>query len=92
MLRGLKAISDPTRLLILRYLSDSPLTPSQLAKKLRLRAPTIIHHLSTLRLAGLVYVSMDVENEKRYTIRESAVKDTFDALRKFLLANGESNA
>jgi DNA-binding transcriptional ArsR family regulator len=92
MLRGLKALSDPTRLLILRYLNDSPLTPSQLARKLRLRVPTVIHHLSALRLAGLVYLSMDVENEKRYTVRESAVKDTLDALGKFLFFNGEGNA
>jgi DNA-binding transcriptional ArsR family regulator len=91
MLRGLKALSDPTRLLILRYLSDSPLTQSQLARKLRLRAPTVIHHLSALRLAGLVYVSLDAENEKRYTVRKFAVKDTFDALRKFLFVKGESN-
>jgi len=85
MLRALNALSDPTRLLILRYLSDNPQTPSQLARKLRLRAPTVIHHLSALRLAGLVYVSMDVEAEKRYTVRETAVNDTFNALRKFLL-------
>jgi DNA-binding transcriptional ArsR family regulator len=92
LLRALKALSDPTRLLILRYLSDNPQTPSQLARKLRLRPPTVIHHLSVLRLAGLVYVSMDVENEKRYTIRETAVQDAFEALQKFLLVNGERNA
>src|SRR4030042_1091767 len=85
MLRALNALSDPTRLLILRYFSDIPQTPSHLARKLRLRAPTVIHHLSALRLAGLVYVLMDVEAEKRYTIRETAVNDTFNALRKFLL-------
>jgi DNA-binding transcriptional ArsR family regulator len=85
MLRALKALSDPTRLLILRYLSDQPQTPSQLARKLRLRAPTVTHHLSALRLAGLVYVSLDGEGEKRYTVRETAVNDTFEALRRFLL-------
>ena len=84
MLRALKALSDPTRLLILRYLSDKPQTPSQLARKLRLRAPTVIHHLSALRLAGLVYVSLKEDEEKHYTVRESAVADTFEALRKFL--------
>jgi hypothetical protein len=35
---------------------------------------------------------MDVENEKRYTIRETAVQDAFEALQKFLLVNGERNA
>jgi DNA-binding transcriptional ArsR family regulator len=89
MLRALKALSDPTRLLILRYLSDKPQTPSQLARRLRLRAPTVIHHLSALRLAGLVYISLEEQEEKRYTVRESAVADTFEALRKFLSVKGE---
>ena len=89
MLRALKALSDPTRLLILHYLSGKPQTPSQLAKILRLRAPTVIHHLSALRLAGLVHISLKEQEEKRYTVRESAVADTFEALRKFLAAKGE---
>src|SRR4030065_1223632 len=41
LLRGLKALSHPTRPLILRYLSNNPQTPSQLAQKLRLRAPPV---------------------------------------------------
>jgi DNA-binding transcriptional ArsR family regulator len=89
MLRALKALSDPTRLHILRYLSDKPQTPSQLARQLRLRAPTVIHHLNALRLAGLVYVTLEDEEEKRYTVRQSAVADTFDAIKKFLSVKGE---
>src|SRR4030042_1028108 len=89
LLRALKALSDPTRLIILRYLSDKPQTPSQLAKRLRLRPPTVIHHLSALRLAGLLYVSMDSEDEKRYTVRDTVVRDTFEALRKFLSVKDE---
>ncbi len=90
VLRALKALSDPTRLLILRYLSEKPHTPAQLARKLRLRAPTVIHHLSALRLAGLLYISMETEGEKHYTVRETAIRDTFEALHKFLSAEGES--
>jgi len=89
LLRALKALSDPTRLLILRYLSDKPQTPSQLARRLRLRAPTVIHHLNALRLAGLVYVTLEEQEEKRYTVRDSAVADTFDTLRKFLSVKDE---
>jgi len=89
MLRALKALSDPTRLLILRYLSEKPHTPAQLARKLRLRAPTVIHHLSALRLAGLLYVSMESEDEKHYTVRETAVQDAFENMRKFLLLKGD---
>jgi DNA-binding transcriptional ArsR family regulator len=91
LLRALKALSDPTRLLILRYLSDKPQTPSQLARRLRLRAPTVIHHLNALRLAGLVYVNVTLEGEeeKGYTVRESAVADIFETLRKFLSVKDE---
>jgi DNA-binding transcriptional ArsR family regulator len=89
MLRALKALSDPTRLLILRYLSDQPLTPSQLAKKLRLRAPTVTHHLSALRLAGLVYISLDEGEEKRYTVRKSVIDDAFESIHKFLTIESE---
>ena len=92
MLKALKALSDPTRLLILRYLSEKPHTPTQLARKLRLRAPTVIHHLGALRLAGLLYVSMEAEGEKHYTVREAAARDTFESLRKFLIVRGEEKA
>ncbi len=84
MVKALKALSDPTRLQILRYLSDKPQTPTQLAKRLRLRPPTVIHHLNALRLAGLVYIIVEENEEKRYTIRESEVADTFEGLRKYL--------
>lgn len=89
MLRALKALSDPTRLLILRYLSGHPLTPTQLARKLRLRPPTVLHHLSALRLAGLVYVSYDAAEEKRYTVRATAATETFETLARFLQVKSE---
>lgn len=89
MLKSLKALSDPTRLLILHYLSDKPQTPSQLARKLRLRAPTVVHHLSALRLAGLVYISLEDEGEKRYTVRSAAVATTFETLTRFLANKSE---
>lgn len=84
MLRALKALADPTRLRVLRYLTAEPLTPSELARRLRLRAPTVIHHLSALRAAGLVRVTLQSEGEKRYAIRSEAVDASFDALRQFL--------
>ena len=46
----LKALADPTRLRILRYLAQEPLAPAELARRLRLRPPTVIHHLDALRL------------------------------------------
>ncbi len=81
--RSLKALADPTRLKILRYLSAEPHTPTDLAHKLRLRPPTVIHHLRTLRLAQLVYVAHTPEG-RRYAARAEAVDDTLVNLRQFL--------
>lgn len=79
----LKALADPTRLKILKYLIEEPLTPSELATRLRLRAPTVVHHLQTLRLARLVMVTYD-EDGKRYRARHAAIRETYRLLDKFL--------
>lgn len=84
LFRTLKALADPTRLRILRYLSREPLTPTDLAKRLRLRAPTVIHHLSTLRLAGLVYLSFPAKGDKRYAARINRLGQAFDQLQDFI--------
>jgi len=89
LLLALKAIADPTRLKILRYLSKESLTPAQIARRLRLRAPTVTHHLTALRLAGLVYLSLDVGEEKHYTARMEAIHSTFSNLLNFLTKNGQ---
>jgi DNA-binding transcriptional ArsR family regulator len=84
MLRALKALADPTRLRILRHLSEQAHTPTQLARLVRLRAPTIIHHLNALRLAGLVKLTLEDQGERRYAVRRETIKSTFEALMKFL--------
>jgi DNA-binding transcriptional ArsR family regulator len=86
--QALKALADPTRLRILRYLTDEPLTPAELARRLRLRSPTVIHHLDALRLARLVIVTLDAEG-KRYTIRPDAVAAVCDLLNQFLSGGEE---
>jgi DNA-binding transcriptional ArsR family regulator len=86
LLRALKALSDPTRLRILHYLSEEPLAPAELARRLRLRAPTVTHHLQTLRLAGLVQVTLrhGHKDVKRYAVRSEAVTAAFESLQGFL--------
>jgi DNA-binding transcriptional ArsR family regulator len=79
----LKALADPTRLRILRYLSEEPLTPAELARRLRLRPPTVIHHLDALRLARLVHVTLSV-NGRRYEARHEAIKTVSTMLDGFL--------
>jgi DNA-binding transcriptional ArsR family regulator len=83
LVRSLKALADPTRLKILFYLSHESLTPSELARRLQLRAPTVIHHLSELRLASLVELTL-LHDEKRYAIRRQGLESTFANLTAFL--------
>ncbi len=85
LLRTLKALSDPTRLRILRYLEREPLTPTQLARRLRLRSPTVVHHLKTLRLAGLVQLTLGEDKQERpYAARSGAVRAAYNSLQGFL--------
>jgi DNA-binding transcriptional ArsR family regulator len=92
LLRTLKALSDPTRLRILHYLSAEPMAPAKLARRLRLRAPTVTHHVKTLRLAGLVQLFVGEDKEtKRYATRPETVAAAFSSLQAFL-GKGESES
>lgn len=83
LMKALKALADPTRLRILRYLEEEPHTPSQLARKLRLRAPTVTHHLADLRLAGLVQISMRGET-RLYAPRKDYLDQLCRSFERFL--------
>jgi len=84
LLKTLSALSDPTRLRILRYLAAETLTPTQLAARLRLRTPTVAHHLKTIRAAGLVYVIQSPGKEVYYKIRLEGFEGALQQLRQFI--------
>jgi len=84
LLNRLKALADPTRLHILRYLAQGPQTPTQLARRLRLRAPTVVHHLQALRVAGLVQITITREGERLYALRPEAIRQAHADLVAFL--------
>jgi len=83
LVRSLKALADPTRLKILFYLSHEDLTPSEIARRLHLRAPTVTHHLNELRLASLVNMNIQGQ-ERKYTARHETLQATFTNLQEFL--------
>lgn len=83
LFQALKALADPTRLRILRYLTNEPMTPAKLARKLRLRAPTVIHHLHALRLARLVHLVLSEEG-RRYQARREAIDQACVMLNTFM--------
>jgi DNA-binding transcriptional ArsR family regulator len=83
---GLQALSDHTRLKILKLISEQPLTQTEIAKKLRLRTPTINHHLKMLRMASLVtkaYLDEDPGNV-RYSIRPGRVDELCESIKEFM--------
>jgi DNA-binding transcriptional ArsR family regulator len=91
MLRIFKTLGDPTRLRILRYLSQENIPPAEIARRLRLRVPTVTHHLNVLRLAGLVYLTLEEKNDRRYAARIDAIDDVFANLKDFLVERQEDN-
>lgn len=88
LLRTLKALSDPTRLRILRFLAEESLTPAELSRRLRLRPQTVIHHLQILRLAGLVQVTVGDGKGRAgepHAARFEAMSTALASLHDFLL-------
>jgi DNA-binding transcriptional ArsR family regulator len=84
LLSRLKAMTDPTRLRILRYLLQEQLTPAELARRLRLRAPTVTHHLHALKASGMVQFVRKGKNEHLYFARMDSIKETYVLLKDFL--------
>jgi DNA-binding transcriptional ArsR family regulator len=86
LLLALEALSDPTRLTILQALAEAPLTQADIARRLRLRPPTISHHLKSLRIAGLIAYIGEGSGETRYGVRLAQVGETCSQLKGFLKA------
>jgi DNA-binding transcriptional ArsR family regulator len=84
LVNALKSLADPTRLRILRYLSSQPLTPTELSRLLRLRPPTVLHHLHALRLAELIAIRVSENGEKRYAARTDTLNVIFTSVKNFL--------
>ncbi|UCF10276.1 MAG: helix-turn-helix transcriptional regulator [Candidatus Bipolaricaulota bacterium] len=87
LIRALKALSDPTRLRILRLVNGRPMGAAELARTLRLRTPTMLHHLHALRLSGLIQIRIpdgDSKQKALFSLRPQAVRDVASALDAFL--------
>ena len=87
LIRALKALSDPTRLRILRLVAERSMGAAELARTLRLRTPTMLHHLHALRLSGLIQIRMaeaEMKKKASFSLRPQAVQDVMTALEGFL--------
>jgi DNA-binding transcriptional ArsR family regulator len=81
---SLPTLADHTRLRILKLLRERALTQTEIAKKLRLRTPTISHHMKTLRAAGLLRFEKTDQEQIRFALRQSRVREVCHAIREFL--------
>ena len=87
LIRGLKGLSDPTRLKILRLVARKPMGAAELARSLRLRTPTVLHHIHGLRLSGLVQIRMPDAGAKQrslFALRPQGVQTVMAMLDAFL--------
>ena len=84
LMRALKAVADPTRLRIMRFLAQSPQTAAQLSRSLRLRPPTVNHHLNELRIAGLVHITISQGGDRQFATRYDGIDAMHDLLTRYL--------
>ena len=80
-----KALSDPTRRRILELLSDRDMTAGEIAECFDISKPSVSHHLSTLKAAGLVLDERKGQNiiySLNTTIFQDLIKWFFDFYQK----------
>ena len=83
VLRVFEALGDPTRLRILRLLSQREMYLTELAEQLGLTKATTKHHMVRLRAAGLVTL-YDRERLTYYAIRPDVAAHADQVLRRYL--------
>ncbi|MGG1660107.1 metalloregulator ArsR/SmtB family transcription factor [Brevibacillus sp. NRS-1366] len=74
-----KALGDPTRVRILAILANGPLHGQALAGKMGVTPPTITHHMTKLREAGVVYERRD-KNTIYFYLHEANMKRQSQAI------------
>jgi DNA-binding transcriptional ArsR family regulator len=75
-----QGLADPTRILILYSLSESPRYVNELAEVLDVSQPTVSRHLKVLRDRGLVTATRE-GNTVHYALRDRRVIQALDLLR-----------
>lgn len=77
-----KALGDERRLRLMRILVEGPSSLAEITQQVDLSKSTVHHHLSILRQAGLVLITVGADKE--YSLRQEAVPEAGDLLSGFL--------
>jgi DNA-binding transcriptional ArsR family regulator len=87
----LRALSDPTRLRLLRLIAAEPRSLQSLAQEVKLSLPTVSHHIRELRSSGLIRLEVAGKGrENKYTVRWPSAQRAFQQLEDFVLPDGDA--
>lgn len=75
LLRLTRALVEPERLRLLRYLADQPKSLQELVNELRESDETLMHHLMRLRVAGLLCVHLVDRDTEKFSIRPDGASE-----------------
>lgn len=75
LLRMTKALSDPTRLRLLRYVAHEPKSLWEMQSDLNQSREMLMHHLMILRVAGLLRIHLRGEQDERFSIRPDGASE-----------------
>ena len=64
MADAFKALADPTRRRILELLAQGELSAGEIAAHFSMTKPSVSHHLSILKAAGLIIYDVDLVKEE----------------------------
>ena len=85
LMRLTHALSDESRLRMLRFLARAPSSSlTDVARFAGLSQPTVHHHLTQLRAAGLVRVHFGASGPNRYSLRPHALEQLAEQLGAYL--------
>jgi len=82
----LRALSDPTRLRLLRLMAREPRSLISLAQEVKLSLPTVSHHIRELRGSGLIGLEVSGRGrDSKYTVRWPSAQQAFQQLEQFVM-------
>jgi ArsR family transcriptional regulator len=84
----IRALADPTRREILRMLRERNLAAGEIAARFEMTAPTVSHHLSVLKEAGLVQAERNGRSVV-YSIDTTVVHEFLGEMMRFFGKGGK---
>lgn len=82
-----KALADPTRRKIIRLLRDKDMTAGEIAEYFSISKPSISHHLSILKQAGLILDERKGQNIV-YSLNTSVMEELIGWLMSIMQKEG----